>query len=309
MEIRPFRDEDVAAVVALLREARPVNLTTVESFRHWGGSLPERARLDRWVAEDVAGVSGYGSGFLHLHGDRGDVGGVHVTVRGGARRAGIGDALYVRAREHLRRAGARRLTAVAVDDDGYGFLEHRGFAHSRTERYSRLDVTSADLSGVPELRRRAAEDGFDVVPFTACRPEDVHTVDAEASADVPDDTPMTNIPFDEWRRRHWDYPRLSKEGSFVVVHGGRPVTIAMLLVDRDGNRAGNDITGTLRAFRGRGLARLAKLHQIEWLVANGYGSVVTSNDTTNAPMLAVNTRLGYVPFAEERTYVRELEAA
>ena len=57
----------------------------------------------------------------------------------------------------------------------------------------------------------------------------------------------------------------------------------------------NDMTGTLREFRGRGLARLLKLHQLEWAARDGIASVMTENDETNAAMLAVNTRLGYVP--------------
>jgi RimJ/RimL family protein N-acetyltransferase len=68
----------------------------------------------------------------------------------------------------------------------------------------------------------------------------------------------------------------------------------------------NDMTGTLRSFRGRGLARLAKLCQLEWAARNGIVSVVTENDETNAPMLAVNTRLGYRRFHEVSSYVRDL---
>jgi RimJ/RimL family protein N-acetyltransferase len=157
------------------------------------------------------------------------------------------------------------------------------------------------------LRADKEAEGFTVVPLGTCRPEDVHAVDAETTLDIPFEVPMTHIPFDEWEAAYWRHPLLSREGSFAVLHDGRPVTITLTRVDRAGRRALNDMTGTLRPFRGRGLARLAKLCQLEWSAANGIASVITENDVTNAPMLAVNDRLGYRPFHEVGSYVRELD--
>jgi hypothetical protein len=34
--------------------------------------------------------------------------------------------------------------------------------------------------------------------------------------------------------------------------------------------------------------------------------MLTGNDATNAPMLAVNRRLGYAPVSEHYTYVKEV---
>ena len=306
MQIRDFHDDDASEVVALLREARPANLWSVEAFRHFQRTRPERARFKRWVAEEDGAVIGWASALMHANAERHDSGGVHVTVVPARRGSGIGGGLFQLSVDHPRATGAHRISSEAVDEDGFGFLERRGFDHRHTERFSRLDPRTADLSDLVELRTRLAGEGFIVAPFSECAPEGVHAVDAEASADVPGDVPFEYMPFDEWLDEHRRHPMLSKEGSVAVLHEGRPVSIGMLRVDRAGRRAGNDITGTLRAYRGRGLARLVKLTQLEWLSANGFESVVTSNDSTNTAMLAVNTRLGYVPFREERSYVREL---
>jgi GNAT superfamily N-acetyltransferase len=307
VEVRDFDDADAPAVVSLLRGARPANLWSVAAFRHFQRTLPERARFARWLAEEDGEVVGWGSALLHAHSSEADSGGIHVTVAAARRRAGIGRALYGLALEHMRAVGARRISAVAVDEDGYRFLERRGFRHTHTDRFSRVDPREVDLTDLAALRDRASRNGFVVAPFADCSPAGVHAVDAEASADIPEDTPMTHMPFDEWLSQHWEHPLMTKQGSFAVLHESRPVTIAMLRVDHDGRRAGNDITGTLRAFRGRGLARLAKLSQLEWAAAAGVESVITSNDSTNAAMLAVNARLGYTPFHEERSYARELD--
>jgi GNAT superfamily N-acetyltransferase len=84
------------------------------------------------------------------------------------------------------------------------------------------------------------------------------------------------------------------------------VAIAMLIVDVEGRRAVNGFTGTLPAFRGRGLARLAKLASIAWAKEHGITSIATGNDATNAPMLAINISLGYRPDAVWLAYAKDL---
>jgi hypothetical protein len=141
------------------------------------------------------------------------------------------------------------------------------------------------------------------VSFADCRLEDVYTVDLETTRDLPLEVPIADMPLAEWIEQHWRHPQLTLEGSLAVLHQGRPVTIAV--VRTEGDRALNDMTGTLRPFRGRGLARLVKLCQLEWSARNGIVSVVTENDATNAPMLAVNRRLGYRAFHEVSSHARE----
>ena len=55
------------------------------------------------------------------------------------------------------------------------------------------------------------------------------------------------------------------------------------------------MTGTLRDYRGRGLALLAKRATLVNAAKRGVELVSTENDETNAPMLRVNEHLGYRP--------------
>jgi RimJ/RimL family protein N-acetyltransferase len=75
-------------------------------------------------------------------------------------------------------------------------------------------------------------------------------------------------------------------------------------VDLDSGRAINSFTGTLPTHRGRGLARAAKQASLVWAAAHGITAVWTHNDEQNAPMLAVNARLGYRPAARLVEYTR-----
>src|SRR5207244_2997500 len=104
------------------------------------------------------------------------------------------------------------------------------------------------------------------------------------------------------------HPDLAWNGSFVVV-GPRLSAFALLFVDREWRRAENEMTGTLPEFRGRGFATIAKVATIQWARANGIEHIYTSNDADNAPMLAINRRLGYRPFKTLTDYERQEDGA
>jgi RimJ/RimL family protein N-acetyltransferase len=65
-------------------------------------------------------------------------------------------------------------------------------------------------------------------------------------------------------------------------------------------------TGTMPGYRGRGLALAVKLGSIHWAAERGVTSMVTRNDDVNAPMLAINRRLGYRPSGRTFDYTRNL---
>jgi RimJ/RimL family protein N-acetyltransferase len=56
---------------------------------------------------------------------------------------------------------------------------------------------------------------------------------------------------------------------------------------------GHRLTATARAARGRGLATTLKLDAIRWAARQGATELFGSNDSANAPMRAVNQKLGY----------------
>jgi GNAT superfamily N-acetyltransferase len=307
MEIRDFRPDDVAGVVGVLREANPHMLFSEEGFTHRQATLPPRERQRRWFATENDEVVAAAGAELYLFAETDETAFLGVTVLADHRGRGLGAELFKAAIEHARHIGARRVIAESGYANGRRFLERRDFRRTHTRRYSRIDPREADFSGLDELRSDKEAEGFVVAPLGECRPEDVHAVDAETTLDIPMEVPMTHVPFDEWEGAFWRHPLLSRDGSFAALAEGRPVAITMARVDRREGRALNEMTGTLRPFRARGLARLVKLCQLEWSAANAITSVVTENDETNVAMLAVNERLGYRPFHEVGAYIRELD--
>jgi predicted acetyltransferase len=70
-------------------------------------------------------------------------------------------------------------------------------------------------------------------------------------------------------------------------------------------RAANVGTGVIREFRGKGLGLLMKQHSLTRAATAGITRVITANDDTNAPMLAINAHLGYEPLSVGHAWVLE----
>ena len=306
--IRAGHDGDLAAIARLFNEVYPHWTQSEAGLRHRLSSEPDRARRRTWVVEEDGELAGSSSSSFDFHSSKEDVAFVQVMVAARHRRRGLGDALLAAAMTHLTESGARKVITHTTEQEGRRFLEARDFRHTLTGRLSRVDPRAVDLSQLARLEREKAKEGFTLAPLSALRdrPELIHAVDAAASRDIPLDEPITDVRFDEWERYYWRHPDLSLDGSFAVLHDGRPVAFTMIRADPATRRASNDMTGTLAEYRGRGLARLAKLASLRWAAEHGITQIVTGNDETNAPMLAVNARLGYMPFASEYSYVREL---
>ena len=81
--------------------------------------------------------------------------------------------------------------------------------------------------------------------------------------------------------------------------------MSFLHSDHAQGRAANAGTGVIPGFRGRGLGLLMKQHSLARAAAVGITRVITQNDDTNAPMLAINARLGYEQFSIAHTWVLE----
>lgn len=305
--VREIEERDAPDAVALLRDLLPTSFQTPERLLHGLHARPARAQRRVWVAEEGGSVVGWGHGQLEWAAAVPDVGWLWAGVLAEHRGRSLGARLWARVEGHLRSHGARELhTAVGDDAAGARFVVARGFEPERQDSVSALDLRGADTSALEPLRRKLEAEGLRIAPLRDVldRPRELHALFAAVLADVPADHPATDLPYEDFVRRSLEDPALDPDGSYVVLEDERPVALAWLVVDREGRRAQNEMTGTLHEYRGRGLARLAKLSAMRWCVENGIHELLTANDTTNVPMLALNRDLGYRPMFNWTHYVR-----
>jgi GNAT superfamily N-acetyltransferase len=296
LQIREFRPADAGPVAALLRVTAPHWLFTPESLLHELRDTPARARQRMLVAQEDGVVVGLADAVLRWRAADTGIGVVWVCVEPGSRRRGIGSALLEAGLEHLSGQSVHTLNTEA-EPGSVAFAERFGFVRTRSEQLWEIDPVEADLSELPALERAKADEGFRVVPLRELlhRPRELHELYVAAEHDIPTDYPRGELSFPEWERETLAKPLLDADGSMNVLDGERPVAFAWLLVDREGARAEHELTGTLPGYRGRGLARLAKLAALRWASDTGVHTLLTGNDADNAAMLAINRRLGYRP--------------
>jgi GNAT superfamily N-acetyltransferase len=299
MTIRPLElDRDADDLVVLVREAVPTATVNRAAIVSRISAVPERAGLRIWIAEVNSEAIGRADAFMNFlsKGSRSCF--VGVTVRSDHRRRGVGAELHelcVGRAEELGAAGL--ITNFYENPAGVAFARALGWREVRAETESILD---------PRTVTEATPTDVDLRPVTEVDPQLVWRVDVESSLDVPQTETVDDIPYEEWEDHVLRYPIFEPDGSFVAVVDGVVAAVSLLVADRDSGRATNMFTGTLREYRGRGLARAVKLATTHWAAANGITQITTTNDETNAAMLAVNRRLGYQPGGRRVEYLREL---
>jgi GNAT superfamily N-acetyltransferase len=229
-----------------------------------------------------------------------DVAGLWAIVHPDQRRRGLGSALFERAAEHLSSHGARELRCWS-EAESAPFLERRGFVPGRSDRLSALDPRLVDTSRLETL-----PDDVRIVPLGDLldRLTEVHALYTEASADMPADNPQGNLSLDEWLSETIGSPDLDHELSVVVLVDDRPAALSWVNANRAQGLADHDLTGTARAHRRRGLARLAKLEVVRRCAEAGISRVMTENDSENVAVLAINDELGFAPYTVATEWVK-----
>lgn len=298
--IRPASLDDVPAAARVVSAADENRVLTPEGMLHFVRTVPERARRTLWAAEADGELVGWATAGLNWEAARTGDCYASLVVHPARRRAGIGAALWERIEEHLRAIEALRVTAMGQDEpDARRFATARGFRETFRERTSRLEL--AALPPPPPL-----PDGVELRPFSAYAedPRPVYELDAEVSPDIPLDQPIGHVEWDEWLERYWLHPMVDHTCSLVLLVGGAPASFTHLFTAEETGRVVTGMTGTRRAFRGRGFAELVKRHSLARAAEAGFSVAVTENDETNVPMLKVNDRLGYRPSSTRVTFSR-----
>ncbi|QGN46654.1 GNAT family N-acetyltransferase [Micromonospora sp. WMMD558] len=295
MRVRPAVPDDAPAVVALRTHVLPFLVRGVPSTRQMIAQPPRDQHWTAFVAEVDGEVVGWVSAFRNAGSSRpvGEISLLHVHPE--HRRRGIGGALLDTALDHLAPLRLPLLRGRTMPE-ALPFARRRGFTPSREERFSALD-----LGSLPPLP--AAPPGVRLLCLAEVDPRRVYEVELAASADEPNDIASDAMTYEHWRADTWDNVGLDREASTGVEVDG--VLAAISLVKRDGARMWSDYTGTMPEHRGRGLASAAKIAALHRAAANGVTVAYTGNDEANAPMLAINERLGYRPVASQWSCLRE----
>lgn len=293
-------DTDLATVAAIVNITSPESPTS-GAEQHWSDeTYPGTVRLIAEVDRQPVGAASVGRIYMYASDYDGLWGSVDVLPN--ARRRGVGGALLraIAAEAAAFGKGFLHIPATDARPEGITFLERRGFVEIDRHRIVRLEL--ADIER-PEV---VAPAGL-VLTDLARRPdllEGVHRVAVEAFPDIPGSEPMVTGDIAEFRARDVDRPGMPPAAFIVGVDAATGEVVgyaSLLLLGGSTTEAVHDMTAVRRDWRGRGLATAMKRATIAWAFDHGLAALETGNDEANAPMRAVNARLGYRPKPDEVT--------
>ncbi|WP_404960907.1 GNAT family N-acetyltransferase [Streptomyces sp. 147326] len=304
-DLRPGDLSAVESVVRVRRAALPFMISTVEGVA-FELSCAHPASHHRILVAETPGGEVVGTAETGIAHDSPQPGQGYVNAYVDPARRGLGAGLLLlrAAEEHLAARGAVDAYAWVLDEPAHrAFAERRGYRPGRSAHFLRLDLAAAAPPALPQ----PLPAGVELRPGSAfaADPRPLFEADAGTTADEPGDVAAAFDDYEDWLAHRWNSPCLDKELTTVVLVDGE--VAAFTLARTDGaTRYASGMTGTLRAFRGRGLARLAKTASLHRARAAGYTEAFTGNDAGNAPMLAVNKWLGYEICATETRYTKKL---
>ena len=293
--VREGRSEDFGSATELLNRVWPHRVGSERSLRHAADAEPPNAHRRYWAAEDDGKLVAWATAVIEYQSAE-RPGFLQASVTPESRDAGLGTALLERCEAHLTGLGvATALSFTTPEEASQRLATARGFRHTNTTRISGVDPRT--------IEPRSAPPGVDLRSLAELNPRQVYELDAEAMLDVPGEVAMDDVAFEQWLEDYWRDPDTDLDASVAAVIDDRPVAFSHLRI-APGGRAVTDMTGTLRDYRGRGLALLAKRATLVNAAKRGVELVSTENDETNGPMLRVNENLGYRPIGSTLTWSR-----
>jgi GNAT superfamily N-acetyltransferase len=298
MKIRPARLEtDLPAIVRITNpyETNPLSVEQVRSFFEY--NPPGRIQVRLVAVDEHDQVSGY-SGFVHESSAPAGAFIVWVVVDPATRRQGLGAALWQATLKGLQEQAATRLEADVFDNDplGLGFALRRGFAIHHHSFRSVLDLATFDET--PYLPDMAALEAEGIRFCTlADFPDTPATRRKLYELNAPHDpgSDGTNLSYTEFEHFIIGASWFRPAGQLLAVEGEAWVGMAAVSLDPEKCRAYNEFTGVLEAYRGRKIARALKVKAARYARENGAQTLVTDNHSLNAPILAINQKMGYQP--------------
>lgn len=292
--IRPATDADHAAVAGVITDAQPDDPPVTVEVLRWVLSRADPERPHPFLVAEEAGQT-VGCVILRrvpellplvLILD------VHPEFQG----RGIGSALLEAALSDASQGTEVGVNVSAAHPEGVDFALHRGFVEEFRTYESTLDMAAFNAEAYAANMASLASLGY---RFTSLAEEDspqlrraLHELNLTVTKDIPTVLELQPTTFEEWTRDWIMAPHALPAAFSIALWQGSPVGFSYVISQSEG--VGYMwMTGVAREHRGKGLAFAVKVEALRAAQALGLREVITNNDLDNAPMLAINRRLGF----------------
>ncbi|PYE51956.1 GNAT family N-acetyltransferase [Deinococcus yavapaiensis] len=295
--IRDAHPGDLAAYVTILN--------TDETYLYTPQAFVEAERFPRQIAssfqrlvlEDAEGRV-QGTAVLFTNAMRPGVFMMRPVVAPDARRRGYGEALFKHAYETALAQSGRTLEVSVrdVNPEGRAWAQRRGFTLHFHRFESTLDLTTFDEAAHADVTQRVADAGITFEDMRTLGSDEanwsrLYDFNADRTQETPDYRGMLRLPVEQSRGMLREAPEVRPEWIVLATRGEEWLGFSVMASLPHG--AYNAMAGVAPEDRAMGLARALKVDVIRRVRAAGFSRMITNNLSINAPMLAVNRRLGF----------------
>ncbi|MBI5305861.1 MAG: GNAT family N-acetyltransferase [Chloroflexi bacterium] len=313
MQIRGFTPNDYAAIAEINNTFWTEEKLTPEQWQSDDANRPPHCAHARWVAEvdgQVVGMGEYDQIAGRYHPDKYWL---RVEVLPAFQRRGIGAALY----DTVMNAVTQRdpwLVRFALREDmdaSVRFLTQRGFAEEWRSYESHLDVTRFDLASLANAEDKPYTRGIAIKTYAElahdpARDEKLYDLFEDTRADTAFIEPLTRTEYARWREMFLTNHRANLAAFWVAARDGEYLGLAMLAAAEPGEQIDTRWVGVRRDARRCGIARAFKKRMIAYAQAHGHPKILTVTNSRNAPVIAMNQKLGYVDQPAWVYYIKTL---
>ncbi|WP_309570832.1 GNAT family N-acetyltransferase [Deinococcus sp.] len=228
-------------------------------------------------------------------------------------RQGIGGALWKALDAALTAHGADSARILAREDHptAPGFLARRGFVGGKRYFTGALDVAAFDPAPYAGVLQAIAARGVQFLSLSDLRAAGtpdlearLHALMSDVRLDVPRSEPATPLSAQVFEEAVLGDPGLLPDAYVIARHGHDFIGQTVLFSSEVSDTLYTGLTGVTAAWRGRGVATALKLMSIRAARNHGAPTIRTDNASDNAPMLAINDRLGFVRDPASVSYLR-----
>ncbi len=300
--IRPFIEDDYPAVLEIRNASYPRPAYTLEEFSFLDRQGAPKCKFKRWVVEQDGSLVGYGGYWQHpwiYHPQKFDLA---IVVARNYRKRGIGSTLYDTTVSEVTAFDPIlfRCSAYEEEPDSMKFAEKRGFTEALRLGSAHLDVNACDLTPYEELEKKLTSEGIRFTAFPELesdpdRNRKLFELEKDVCRDIPGEDNFDNVDFDTFVKDGLGRPDLLHDFFTVALDGDRYVGMCFVGLNAADNTLKQYLTGVRSEYRSRGIALALKARVIALAKKRGHPLIETLNDVENAPMLAVNNRLGFQP--------------
>ena len=301
-------DADYAAIAAVTASAPPAELTDFESvvvadLQRFDAAFAANGQpCQRYLACQGGGVAGVA---LLFHIPWLDAPGSYwltLRVAPAARRQGAARALERQIAADLNALRPQTLWLIINESNAalIAAAQRRGFGERLRTNPLTLDLATAPALDPQPFVERLAASGLTVRTLAEVQRRDpgwldqLHALHMQLTREVPLPEELFTTP-EEFRAFILEDAVALPDAYFLICDGATYVGQSFMQPQEDAPRVlRQELTGTLPAYRGRGVALALKALTIDYAQRHGYHAIQTWVESNNPGMLAINTRFGFI---------------